>query len=748
VAKHAPVSSPDKALTAFCQLAAMKLNVDRAMIFLFDADFGYILAEATRSMSLRDGAQHAAGDGLWLGHTQIPRGFSVCEHTVNLPQNTGTNAHDPATTGMAHIINNLQSDTRFCNRPFVTEGPRLRYYAGVPITSPKGINIGALCALDDEPRGTTTLEEVELLVDLAAAIMSHLEAVRAKAEFQRGSVMLGSLTAFVDDAAAMRDGVRNAPGHHQQKSSAPTPPAIPELLPDVGRSDSPIDQNGSVLGEIQTPPVTSEDLPTTLLSSMEQLSVASSFTHPTPARAGGANLPPRDCRPPDALAFVTDTAALTSESQMKNHVQNIYQLAAETLQHAMRLDGVIFLDAAGSSFDGGNDIDESQREVYPSSSGTTTANEARTPRSAEHVQHVHLADEIMSPFYATAWSSASNRPSAPHISRHLVKFLTKKFQRGKIWHASAEDESDAPSSSSLSSEPLITPAEPRIRGSTQHITALRQLLPDARSIMFFPIWNHGTGRWASSLILYDCSPLRTFSLENELQFTRAFSDVIMAELGRLDTQQLLQTKSTFISSISHELRTPLHGILGTVEHLKQQNLDTMTNQMVTLVEQCGMTMLDTINHVLDYSQVDHIVRQRSTSEEDNADPRLQRKNTMVAVSKPRLSSASLSRRGATVNRMTEATIDSLVYSYYCNASAPTNRDITIILNVDPNPLIDWTCRLNPGAWNRVCTNLIVNALKFTSEGYIHISLKHQPPVSHRSCYPRILPRNADIHFTG
>jgi GAF domain-containing protein len=117
----------------------MKLNVDRAMIFLFDADFGYVLAEATRSMTLRSEAQHAAGDGLWLGHTRIPRGFSVCEHTVNLPQNTGTNADDPATAGMAHIINNLDSDVRFCNRPYVTDGPRLRYYAGVPIISPRGM---------------------------------------------------------------------------------------------------------------------------------------------------------------------------------------------------------------------------------------------------------------------------------------------------------------------------------------------------------------------------------------------------------------------------------------------------------------------------------------------------------------------------------------------------------------------------------------------------------------------------------
>jgi signal transduction histidine kinase/CheY-like chemotaxis protein/GAF domain-containing protein len=728
VAKHAPVSSPDKALTAFCQLAALKLNVDRAMIFLFDADYGYILAEATRSMSLRDDTRHFDGDGLWLGHTQIPRGFSVCEHTVNLPENTGTNGNDSVTSSMAHIINNLESDQRFCNRPYVTDGPRLRYYAGVPITSPKGINIGALCALDDEPRSDTTVAEVELLVDLAAAIMSHLEAVRAKAEFQRGSVMLGSLTHFADDAANLRDALASESSSRHSKPSAPLQPSMPE----VSRSDS---MTGTVLPvptEVQTPPVTIDDLPKDLHSTMEQLSVSSSFTHPTPNRSGDLPEPAQTRRASDAtLAYVTDTQEPSSESRTKNHIQKIYQLAADTLQKAMRMDGVIFFDAAGLSADGSDAPGDSQRTVYPTSSGTNTATETHIPRgAAQHVKHLKSSDETISPFYATAWSSASNRPTAQHISRRLLKSLTRKHEQGKIWHsASEEDASDAASSSSMSSEPLSAKpigTGPRVRGSTRHVATLRQLLPDARCIMFFPIWNHASGRWCSSVILYDCSPLRTFSVENELQFTRAFSDVIMAELGRLDTQRLLQTKSTFISSISHELRTPLHGILGTVEHLKQQNLDSMTSQMVALVEQCGQTMLDTINHVLDYSQVDHIVRHRSSSEEDNGSLRLPRKTTSN-INKSISSSASISRRTAAVNRLTETTIDAVVYSYYCNPSAPTSPKISIILDIDPNPLIDWTCRLNPGAWNRICTNLVVNALKFTAEGYIHISLKHQPP---------------------
>lgn len=48
------------------------------MLFFFDSDYAYILAEATQTLSLQDDDRHQDGDELWLGSTKIPRGFSVC----------------------------------------------------------------------------------------------------------------------------------------------------------------------------------------------------------------------------------------------------------------------------------------------------------------------------------------------------------------------------------------------------------------------------------------------------------------------------------------------------------------------------------------------------------------------------------------------------------------------------------------------------------------------------------------------
>ena len=174
---HVPISSPDKALTAFAQLAALRLRSKRAMMFFFDTSYAYVLAEATRTLSLLDETQHDIEDGLWLGATVIPRGLSVCEVTVNLPANKGSNSTDSGTSGLVHIINDLKSDVRFCDRPFVTGGPLARFYAGVPITTPTGINIGAFCVLDDKPREGLSENEVKFLREMAETTMTHLDMV-------------------------------------------------------------------------------------------------------------------------------------------------------------------------------------------------------------------------------------------------------------------------------------------------------------------------------------------------------------------------------------------------------------------------------------------------------------------------------------------------------------------------------------------------------------------------------------------
>lgn len=77
----------------------------------------------------------------------------------------------------------------------------------------------------------------------------------------------------------------------------------------------------------------------------------------------------------------------------------------------------------------------------------------------------------------------------------------------------------------------------------------------------------------------------------------------MSEVSRLNTLSADNAKGDFISNVSHELRSPLHGILASVEFLADTALDGFQRNLVDTVDICGRTLLDTIEHVLDFSKI-------------------------------------------------------------------------------------------------------------------------------------------------
>lgn len=85
-------------------------------------------------------------------------------------------------------VPDARADERFATNPLVLADPKIRFYAGYPLTTPSGERIGALCVFDPNPR-TFNPSEKELLKDLALwvekEVMLDVELSRAK-EVQRG----------------------------------------------------------------------------------------------------------------------------------------------------------------------------------------------------------------------------------------------------------------------------------------------------------------------------------------------------------------------------------------------------------------------------------------------------------------------------------------------------------------------------------------------------------------------------------
>jgi tRNA A-37 threonylcarbamoyl transferase component Bud32 len=74
----------------------------------------------------------------------------------------------------AWVVEDATSDPRTLANPLVAGGFGLQFYAGVPLRTPDGYNLGTFCILDREPREFSA-DDVRALEDLAAIVMHDLE---------------------------------------------------------------------------------------------------------------------------------------------------------------------------------------------------------------------------------------------------------------------------------------------------------------------------------------------------------------------------------------------------------------------------------------------------------------------------------------------------------------------------------------------------------------------------------------------
>lgn len=79
------LGTSNSTLTAFAQLAALRLNVERAFICVLDRDMQFILAEATQSVNLNNTSVHDKEDELWLGSSGSQKAWSCCLVSLDAP---------------------------------------------------------------------------------------------------------------------------------------------------------------------------------------------------------------------------------------------------------------------------------------------------------------------------------------------------------------------------------------------------------------------------------------------------------------------------------------------------------------------------------------------------------------------------------------------------------------------------------------------------------------------------------------
>lgn len=91
---------------------------------------------------------------------EAPRDYAFCSHAIL--QNT-----------LMQVPNALQDD-RFFDNPYVSNGMSVRFYAGMPLTTSEGYNLGTLCVIDKAPRQLTEEQQFALQV-LAKQVTEKIE---------------------------------------------------------------------------------------------------------------------------------------------------------------------------------------------------------------------------------------------------------------------------------------------------------------------------------------------------------------------------------------------------------------------------------------------------------------------------------------------------------------------------------------------------------------------------------------------
>ncbi len=165
---------------------------------------------------------------------------------------------------------------------------------------------------------------------------------------------------------------------------------------------------------------------------------------------------------------------------------------------------------------------------------------------------------------------------------------------------------------------------------------------------------------------------------------------VQLEAASTEAEAGSRAKSRFLATMSHEIRTPLNGVMGNLELLQRSGLDPQQRQCAQIAYKSAAGLLRVLNDMLDFSRMES---GRLTLERAPFDPRSPLRE---------------------------------VIELFGEAARAKGVDLRLQIAADvPNAVLGDSGRLR-----QVLSNLIDNAVKFTSAGHIEarmVRVAHSPP---------------------
>jgi signal transduction histidine kinase len=785
-------SFSDTALTAFAQLIALRLVSQRAIVSLIDHENEYFLAESTSTLSLIGDDGPAQNAWLSISGARVPRRESLCEQTLSLVPNQDTTAEMTPWFLVPDLTLDENMSRLGCVKgpPYLRFycGVALTNKKGVNIGCVYVVDDRPRTDFSLEQAQFLTrmaatvmdhLENIRAKEDMVRVTMMS-QALHAFIEgdgtmdgdwqrLKKYNLPSGAGVGFHWETNK-DDGASNYVNGKKQLGASGSPGALPLFSgPDMDKNhgQSPLQHNANN----QDARFNFNNSPWSSSSEIPQVPALKSVFDG--AEEANAKV---------ALDGGRDTEF--SNSGFSNLLHTTFSRASNLVLEGMEVDGAVFFDAPFRFYQGRSTLETDPRtsdtkESESSSDSSDEEDHASTrpgPRPHVSPSNRHRFDQTNSRTTSRTHSQANSNATDPlelrpipggasmgiksdilgfstkhssswnnqiisdatpftAIDQSLLTSLVKRYPQGELFVFDQDGPISPPEDidSRGNSQLTITTAveEKRVRHRARKRAEVLRLLvafPGARQIFFVPLYDSTSGCFIGSFA-WSTSWTRIFSIENHLSYLVAFGHSVMSEVSRLNTLSADRAKGDFISNVSHELRSPLHGILASVEFLADTDLDAFQRNLVDTVDICGRTLLDTIEHVLDFSKIKKFGQESMQSMGVVADLDISAvieevlEGVFAGFEFNGLSSQGLA--DTTRSRIREPPVQKKLRTSSNELQFGVSNDLlTVIIDIDFREL--WKFPTVPGTWRRLTMNLFGNSLKYTRSGYIKIKLEARP----------------------